>query len=920
MSEAFISRTDVGTGETIPRRHRNNRARFPAAHVREPITGGDGARDRHVLVNGIETFVTRPDGRRLALEPQLYAPDVLAPDRTAELTRFTIEPWPTWTYDLGTGIHLQQEIFVPHQTHMTVLRWQILSQPPTGLGLYVRPFLSGRDYHALHQENPAFRFAATGEREALRWSPYPGVPETHVRTNGRYASQPHWYRNFLYRDEQDRGLDHLEDLAAPGVFTWDLGAGPAVLILHTERVGVPVGVDDRTAVDLADALARQERKRRSAFASPLHLAADAYLVRRGSGQTIVAGYPWFTDWGRDTFIALRGLCLATGRLDDARAILNEWSGSLSAGMLPNRFPDGAAAPEFNSVDASLWFIVAVHDFFAAADAAGFHFAKTDRHLLEHAVDAVLDGYSHGTRHGIQLDDDGLLRAGEAGVQLTWMDAKVGEWVVTPRAGKPVEVEALWLKALKIGTHFNRARWRPLHEWELKAFQARFWNPDTRGLHDVVDVGQKRGRVDSTLRPNQIFAVGGLPYSLLPRERARTVVDIVERELLTPLGLRSLSPRHPDYRPRYEGGVWERDGAYHQGTIWPWLLGPFVEAWVRVHGDTAQNRQLARERFLPPLLAHLDTAGLGQISEIADADAPFTPRGCPWQAWSLGELLRLKYSVLAPWPETPIAQPHDVLTIPAGGSARVRYRMRRITESARKRAQPAFPDFDRLFKRCIRAADAFYDHFQRDIADADVRLVQRQAFAGLIWSKQFYYFDVPEWLRGDPAQPSPPVGRRHGRNADWQHLNNADIISMPDKWEYPWYAAWDLAFHCVPFAMIDPEFAKEQLVLFTREWYMHPNGQLPAYEWDFGDVNPPVHAWATWRVFQIDRKLRGDAGDLAFLERVFHKLLLNFTWWVNRKDAQGRNVFQGGFLGLDNIGVSAATPTGAARFGCRSTIC
>jgi hypothetical protein len=202
--------------------------------------------------------------------------------------------------------------------------------------------------------------------------------------------------------------------------------------------------------------------------------------------------------------------------------------------------------------------------------------------------------------------------------------------------------------------------------------------------------------------------------------------------------------------------------------------------------------------------------------------------------------------------------------------------------------------------------------QADIADADARMVQRQAFAGMVWSKQFYHIDVPLWLRGDPGQPAPPAQRRHGRNSEWLHLNNADVISMPDKWEYPWYAAWDLAFHCIPLALIDAEFAKSQLVLLTREWYMHPNGQLPAYEWNFGDVNPPVHAWAAWRVFQIDRRKHGGCGDLAFLERVFHKLMLNFTWWVNRKDAQGRNVFQGGFLGLDNIGVfdrSAPLPTG-----------
>jgi hypothetical protein len=248
----------------------------------------------------------------------------------------------------------------------------------------------------------------------------------------------------------------------------------------------------------------------------------------------------------------------------------------------------------------------------------------------------------------------------------------------------------------------------------------------------------------------------------------------------------------------------------------------------------------------------------------------------------------------------------VLEVPAGGQVEVRVRLVAEADAA------PFANFDAIFDERIAEADEFYAELQQGIDDADARLVQRQAFAGMIWGKQFYYYDVPDWLRGDSTQPNPPDGRRHGRNWEWAHLNNADVISMPDKWEYPWYAAWDLAFHCVPLALVDAQFAKEQLVLLTREWYMHPNGQIPAYEWAFGDVNPPVHAWATWRVFQIDRKARGDCGDLEFLERVFHKLMLNFTWWVNRKDAEGRNVFQGGFLGLDNIGVfdrSAQLPTG-----------
>jgi hypothetical protein len=249
---------------------------------------------------------------------------------------------------------------------------------------------------------------------------------------------------------------------------------------------------------------------------------------------------------------------------------------------------------------------------------------------------------------------------------------------------------------------------------------------------------------------------------------------------------------------------------------------------------------------------------------------------------------------------------QVLDVPAGGRSVARLRL------AESKLERPFERFDEIVASRVREADEFYGTLQHALTDPDARSVQRQAFAGMIWNKQYYNYDVPVWLNGDPLQPPPPREHHNRRNRDWTHLNNADIISMPDKWEYPWYAAWDLAFHCIPLAIVDPQFAKEQLVLFTREWNMHPSGQLPAYEWELSDVNPPVHAWAAWRVFQIDRKNRGDCGDFAFLERVLHKLLLNFTWWVNRKDALGRNIFQGGFLGLDNIGVfdrSKALPDG-----------
>jgi len=389
----------------------------------------------------------------------------------------------------------------------------------------------------------------------------------------------------------------------------------------------------------------EERRRREAFRTPLDRAADAYLVTRGSGRTIVAGYPWFTDWGRDTFIAIRGLCLAMGRLDEARDILVEWAGAVSEGMLPNRFPDGGETPEFNSVDASLWYVIGVHELLQMDRGRIKVLTSGQRRALEAAVQQIVHGYAAGTRYGIRMDADGLLSAGVPGVQLTWMDARVGDRVITPRVGKPVEIQALWLNALGIASRLEPA-WMEALDRGRASFDDRFWNRDLERLADVVDVHHVPGTRDDTCRPNQILAVGGLPLALIEGERARLVVEAVERQLLTPIGLRSLAPGEPGYAPHYQGDSSARDAVYHQGTVWPWLMGAFVDAWVQVRGNTSAARREARRRFVAPLVAHLQEAGLGHVSEIADAEAPFAPKGCPFQAWSLGELLRLDRVLLA----------------------------------------------------------------------------------------------------------------------------------------------------------------------------------------------------------------------------------------------------------------------------------
>ncbi len=567
---------------------------------------------RTLLVVDLEVFVETARGR-WALSSHRYRGDVVYPDGASRIAAFAWQPWPRWEWALPDGTRVAGELVVEQHRPAVALRWtRIAGAGPAQLS--VRPLLAGRDYHATHHENAAFRFDVERDREVIRWRPYDGIAIA-ASGNGRYEHAPDWYRDFELADEAARGLDHAEDLASPGSFTFDLSA-PARLALCDG--GVPPDVEPM--------FEREAGRRRG---DPLTRSAGVYIVHPGR-TTIIAGYPWFSDWGRDTFISLRGLCLATGRRDEARAILLGWARLVEDGMMPNRFDETTAKPELNSVDAALWFVIAA-DAYLAGEAGG------ERHELEATIAEIVDGYLAGTRHRIKVDPDGLLAAGEPGLQLTWMDAKCGDEVITPRIGKPVEVNALWLNALAIAGR------RELFERGKKAFAERFWNAGM--LYDVIDVDHVPGVVDPTCRPNQIFAVGGLPHQLIDGERARDIVDTVERKLWTPAGPRSLADDDPRYHGRYVGGPLERDRAYHNGPVWPWLAGAFVEAWVRVRGDTGDARREARRRFLEPLLARLDLAGLGHLSEICDGDPPHAAAGCPFQAWSVAELIRLDRVVL-----------------------------------------------------------------------------------------------------------------------------------------------------------------------------------------------------------------------------------------------------------------------------------
>jgi predicted glycogen debranching enzyme len=575
-------------------------------------------------------------GRRVELGSNEYADGTRHPQGHRHVEQFRLDGTvPTWTWAIADA-RLEARVFMAHGRNTTYVSYT-LARGSAAMELELTPLVAWRDYH-WHQRGPGhFDVDASPEGCTVQSN---GGRLRLVAEGGRFEEAPGWHWNLLHAVERARGLDEREDLFVPGRFRFRLQPGETVALVATTEEAPPASAADALAALRARELSLLGKLPAGApdYIRRLALAADQFIVTRGSGggeqgSTVIAGYPWFTDWGRDTMIALPGLTLDVGRPDIARGILATFARHVDQGLLPNRFPDGAEAPEYNTVDATLWYFQAVAAYVAATGDAAFAAE------LYPVLADIVAWHDRGTRYGIAVDPaDGLLRSGEEGVQLTWMDARVGDWVVTPRTGKAVEINALWHGALetmadlarRLGRAADEAGYRERAAAVAASFNERFWNEAGGCLYDVIDV--PGGGSDASLRPNQLIACA-LPGSLLPRDRIRRIVEVCARELLTSFGLRSLAPGSPGYVPRYAGGPVERDGAYHQGTVWAWLLGPFVRAHLAAWGDAGAARA-----FLEPVALHLADACLGQVSEIFDADAPHAPAGCFAQAWSVAEVI------------------------------------------------------------------------------------------------------------------------------------------------------------------------------------------------------------------------------------------------------------------------------------------
>jgi len=577
-------------------------------------------------------------GLKCDLTANEFAGGTVSPQGFVHLESFALnEGIPTWRYAVSDAL-LELQIFMAQAANTSYLRLELLRSTAT-MQITLKPYVAYRDYHG--QSHGVQPFELESRVDQFRIQASPGArPYRLLVTQGQFTPAPVWYWNFWHREEAQRGLDASEDLFFPGSFGAELTARVPMFFIATAETAAPAAGSDVVKAIQNDSKILAARLPRNAptWIRTLARASDQFIVRRGEAgaatASIIAGYPWFADWGRDTMISLPGLATVLGRYDIAANILKTYATFVDRGMLPNRFPDGGEAPEYNTADATLWMFHALEDYLQA---------KPHPELLGHlfpTLAAIIHAHVDGTRYGIHVDEkDGLLHVGEPGTQLTWMDAKNGAQVFTPRIGKPVEINALWLNALNVMVRAASRVHNPsekrfcetLLERASRSF-SRFWNEERHCLYDVIDV-EGTTACDDRIRPNQVFAIS-LPYSALPPAQMRAVVERCGRDLLTSYGLRSLSANEPGYLGSYAGDPCHRDAAYHMGTVWAWLLGPFARAHFRVYGDARLAQSL-----LEPIAQHVNAACLGSVSEIFDGDAPHSARGCFAQAWSVAEILR-----------------------------------------------------------------------------------------------------------------------------------------------------------------------------------------------------------------------------------------------------------------------------------------
>jgi predicted glycogen debranching enzyme len=609
-------------------------------------------RGRTMMFNHLEEILEGPDGLCWRLSGDEHGGREVAFPEEGILEEFAIENGrPVWRFS-GSGIRLEKRVLMPHLQNTSYIVYRLL-EGPAGLRLRLRPSLHFRPHEGLvaGQKFDRWKVTMSEDGRGIELCEGDEFPPLRLLAFGgaRIEQDPRSFEHVLYRIEKSRGYEHEGELWSPGVVHIDLTPGiDCGLVASVESWDVVKALpcaDASSAEDERVAKMLSISRQTDPFATLLVLAADEFLIHphtrvadearvRAAGdepRTVIAGYHWFTDWGRDTMISLEGLTLCTGRFREAGNILRTFASYIRDGLIPNMFPEGDSEGLYHTADATLWFFHAVWRYIKATNDR-----ETLRTLLPKLLD-IVDHHLRGTRFNIRVDPaDGLLSQGAEGYQLTWMDAKVDGWVVTPRRGKVVEINALWYNALRIleqlllqekddanarrmDEHASRAR---------KSFNERFWYDEGQYLYDVIDPN------DPALRPNQIFSIS-LDFPVLDESRWRSVVAIVHDELLTPVGLRSLSRNHSDYKPAYDGDLRARDAAYHQGTVWGWLIGPFVDAWLKVHPSDVK----AAMRFLDGFRAELGTSCIGTISEVFDAESPFTPRGCVAQAWSVAEVLR-----------------------------------------------------------------------------------------------------------------------------------------------------------------------------------------------------------------------------------------------------------------------------------------